>query len=70
MVIGIVKWFDSEKGYGYIWPEDGSEDTFVDLTALEHSGLRTLNKGQLVQFEMQRDQLSRRRKAAHIITFN
>ena len=70
MAMGIVKWFDSEKGYGYLWAEDGSEDTYIDASALERSGLSNLRKGQLVHFDLQHDRLIRQRKAVNIVPFN
>ena len=51
MPIGIVKWFNPDKGYGFIQPEDGSGDVFVHISAVQESGLATLNEGQKVSFE-------------------
>ena len=51
MPTGIVKWFNPQKGYGFIQPEDGSEDVFVHISALHESGLATLSEGQKVSFE-------------------
>ncbi|HEX4192098.1 MAG TPA: cold-shock protein [Stellaceae bacterium] len=56
MSIGIVKWFNATKGYGFIQPEDGSKDVFVHISAVERSGIGTLSEGQRVNFESQRDQ--------------
>ena len=53
MTIGTVKWFNSDKGFGFIEPEDGSKDVFVHISAVEQAGLSTLNEGQKVQFELQ-----------------
>ena len=53
MATGTVKWFDATKGYGFIEPEDGSKDAFVHISAVERAGLRTLNEGQKVSFELQ-----------------
>lgn len=50
MDIGTVKWFNNRKGYGFILPEDGGEDIFVHITALEEAGLKTLNEDERVQF--------------------
>lgn len=55
MTIGTVKFFNSTKGFGFISPEDGGKDVFVHATAVEASGLRTLNEGQKVSFEVQPD---------------
>ena len=51
---GTVKWFNQAKGYGFIQPEDGSGDAFVHISAVERSGLATLNEGQTVTFELVR----------------
>lgn len=53
MTKGTVKWFNSAKGYGFIAPEDGSNDVFVHISAVERAGLDSLNEGQQVQFELQ-----------------
>ncbi len=49
---GIVKWFNLNKGYGFIQPDDGSKDVFVHITALEQAGLKNLNEGQKVTFDV------------------
>jgi cold shock protein len=51
MAQGTVKWFNDEKGYGFISPNDGSEDLFVHYTGIESSGFKTLEEGALVTFE-------------------
>jgi CspA family cold shock protein len=56
MSIGTVKWFNAQKGYGFIQPEDGSKDVFVHVSAVERSGLGSLHEGQKVSFEVQRGQ--------------
>ena len=53
MPTGTVKWFNTEKGYGFIAPEGGSKDVFVHISALERSGLTGLADGQKVSFEIQ-----------------
>ncbi len=53
MTIGTVKWFNPAKGFGFIEPEDGSKDAFVHISAVERSGLTTLNEGQKVSYELQ-----------------
>ncbi len=50
---GTVKWFNTTKGYGFIQPEDGGKDVFVHITALEKAGLKTLEDGQKVSFELE-----------------
>ncbi len=52
MANGTVKFFNTSKGYGFITPEDGSKDVFVHITALEKAGLRQLNDGQKVSYEL------------------
>ncbi len=52
MSVGIVKWFNPQKGYGFIEPEGGDQDVFVHITAVEAAGLTTLNEGQRVKFEI------------------
>jgi cold shock protein len=54
MTIGTVKWFNSQKGYGFIQPEDGSKDVFVHISAVERSGMGNLHEGQRVSFELER----------------
>ena len=50
---GIVKFFNSEKGYGFIKPDDGGQDLFVHVTAVEQAGLRALNEGQRISYEIE-----------------
>ncbi len=52
MAVGTVKWFNTTKGYGFIAPEDGSNDVFVHINALESSGLKQISEGQRVSFEL------------------
>ncbi len=52
MATGTVKWFNAQKGYGFIQPSDGSKDVFVHVTAVQAAGLATLNEGQNVSFEV------------------
>jgi len=49
---GTVKWFNNQKGFGFIQPDDGSKDVFVHISAVERAGLSTLNEGQKVSFEV------------------
>ena len=53
---GTVKWFNGQKGYGFIQPDDGSKDVFVHISAVERSGLGSLNEGQKVSFDLERGQ--------------
>ena len=52
MMQGTVKWFNSQKGYGFIQPGDGSEDVFVHISAVERAGMNGLNEGQKVSFDL------------------
>ena len=56
MSIGTVKWFNAQKGYGFIQPEDGTKDVFVHISAVEVSGLGNLNEGQKLSFDVERGQ--------------
>ncbi len=53
---GTVKWFNAQKGYGFIQPDDGSKDVFVHITAVERAGLHGLNEGQKVSFDLEQGQ--------------
>lgn len=55
MPIGTVKFFNHDKGYGFIAPEDGGNDAFVHITAVEQAGLATLDKNQRVSYELSPD---------------
>ncbi len=55
MATGTVKWFNGTKGYGFIAPEDGGGDVFVHVSAVEKAGLRALNEGQKLSFEVQKE---------------
>lgn len=55
MIKGTVKFFNSDKGYGFIAPDDGGADAFVHISAVERAGLRTLNKDQKVSYELETD---------------
>ena len=53
MANGTVKWFNATKGFGFIAPEGGSKDVFLHISAMERSGIRTLNDGQAVTFDIE-----------------
>jgi CspA family cold shock protein len=55
MVTGIVKWFDSTKGYGFIAPDNGDKDVFVHKSALENAGINFLKENDKVSFELAKD---------------
>jgi cold shock protein len=52
MAVGTVKWFNPQKGFGFIQPADGSKDVFVHISAVERAGLGSLQEGQKVRFEV------------------
>lgn len=52
MATGTVKWFNTQKGYGFIQPSDGGRDVFVHISAVERAGLSTLNEGQQINYEL------------------
>jgi CspA family cold shock protein len=56
MPIGTVKFFNDSKGYGFIHPEDGGQDAFVHITAVERAGMRTLTQDQRVSYDLEEDQ--------------
>jgi CspA family cold shock protein len=53
MATGTVKWFNTTKGFGFITPDEGGADAFVHISAVQRSGMQTLNEGQKVQYELQ-----------------
>jgi CspA family cold shock protein len=56
MSVGTVKWFNAQKGFGFIQPDDGSKDVFVHISAVERSTLGTLSEGQKLSFDLERGQ--------------
>lgn len=59
MPTGTVKWFNARKGYGFITPEEGGDDVFVHISAVEKSGLPGLNEGQKISYELNQDKKGR-----------
>jgi CspA family cold shock protein len=55
MSTGTVKWFNAQKGYGFIQPDDGGKDVFVHISAVERAGLQTLREGQKMSYELTED---------------
>ena len=55
MSTGTVKWFNAQKGFGFIAPEDGGKDVFVHISAVERAGMGSLHEGQKLSFELQKD---------------
>ena len=66
MNTGTVKWFNEQKGYGFIQPDNGSKDIFVHISAVERAGLRTLKEGQKVSFEIVTDKRTGRSSAGNL----
>ena len=60
MATGTVKWFNTQRGYGFIQPDDGSKDVFVHISAVEQSGIGNLHEGQKLTYEVERGQGARR----------
>ena len=66
MATGTVKWFNGTKGYGFIQPDEGGADVFVHISAVERAGLRSLNEGQKVTYELERDSRSGKMSAGNL----
>ncbi|WP_411286334.1 cold-shock protein [Phenylobacterium sp.] len=66
MATGTVKWFNGTKGYGFIQPDDGGADIFVHISAVERAGLRALNEGQKVTYELEKDPRSGKTSAGQL----
>ena len=66
MTTGTVKWFNGQKGFGFIQPEGGGNDVFVHISAVERAGLTTLNEGQKVSFELEQDRRSGKMSAGQL----
>ena len=66
MATGSVKWFNGTKGFGFIQPDDGGNDVFVHISAVERAGLGSLNEGQKVSYELERDQRSGKTSAGQL----
>ncbi|MDP2803364.1 MAG: cold-shock protein [Phreatobacter sp.] len=63
---GIVKFFNTEKGYGFIKPDDGGKDIFVHISAVQRSGLASLAEGQKLEFELEPDKRGKGPKAVNL----
>ena len=66
MTQGTVKWFNSQKGFGFIQPTDGGNDVFVHISAVERAGLRELNEGQKVAYEIVADKRTGKSSAGNL----
>jgi CspA family cold shock protein len=66
MSTGTVKWFNGTKGFGFIQPDEGGPDVFVHISAVERAGLGTLNEGQKITYEIERDKRSGKSSAGQL----
>jgi cold shock protein len=66
MTTGTVKWFNGQKGFGFIQPDEGGGDVFVHISAVERAGLGTLHEGQKISYELERDSRSGKMSAAQL----
>ena len=66
MPVGTVKWFNPAKGFGFIQPDDGGQDVFVHISAVERAGMTGLNEGQKVSFELELDSRSQKKSAGKL----
>ena len=66
MATGTVKWFNDQKGYGFIQPDNGGKDVFVHISAIERAGLRSLKDGQKVSYEVEADRRSGKESAVDL----
>jgi CspA family cold shock protein len=64
---GTVKFFNAERGYGFIKPDDGGRDVFVHITAVEQAGLKSLNEGQRISFDVEPDKKGKGPKAVDLV---
>jgi len=64
---GTVKFFNAERGYGFIKPDDGGRDVFVHITAVEQAGLKSLTEGQRISFEVEPDKKGKGPKAVNLV---
>jgi CspA family cold shock protein len=67
MATGTVKWFNATKGYAFIQPDDGSQDVFVHISAVERAGLTALNDGQKLSYELMQDRRSGKMSAGNLV---
>jgi CspA family cold shock protein len=65
---GTVKFFNAERGYGFIKPDDGGRDVFVHVTAVERAGLKSLTEGQRISFDVEPDKKGKGPKAVNLVT--
>ncbi|MGE0095647.1 MAG: cold-shock protein [Alphaproteobacteria bacterium] len=66
MTSGKVKWFNAQKGFGFIQPDDGSKDVFVHISAVEQAGMHSLNEGQALKYDIVEDRRSGKSSAGNL----
>jgi CspA family cold shock protein len=66
MATGTVKWFNTTKGFGFIQPDEGGSDVFVHISAVERAGMRSLDDGQKVSYELEKDRKTGRSSAVNL----
>jgi CspA family cold shock protein len=66
MQTGTVKWFNTQKGFGFIQPEDGAKDVFVHISAVERAGMSSLNEGQKLSFDIVKDSRTSKTSAGNL----
>jgi CspA family cold shock protein len=66
MNTGVVKWFNAQKGFGFIQPDNGGPDVFVHISAVERAGMTTLNEGQKVEYEVLADRRTGKSAAGNL----
>ncbi|WP_188908790.1 cold-shock protein [Aureimonas endophytica] len=66
MIMGTVKWFNAQKGFGFIQPDNGGPDAFVHISAVERAGLTTLNDGQKVSYDLVADRRTGKQSADNL----
>lgn len=66
MATGVVKWFNGQKGFGFIQPDDGGQDVFVHISAVERANMSSLNEGQKISYEMETDPRNGKKSAGQL----
>jgi cold shock protein len=66
MATGTVKWFNDQKGYGFIQPDSGGKDVFVHISAVERAGMRSLTEGQKVSYDLEADRRTGKESATNL----